>query len=428
MAELSSMKEGEYQLFDYQQISVEELLKHDRYAIWGEVGVGKTLIAVAAVNRLPEGKVLVLAPKRVIDGVWKKLDTPIKHPVEYLNYERLSRMDTYPTADYVILDESQKVKASNTKIAKQVRAISKRAKRVYCLSGTPVGNSYIDVFNIFKNIGIPEFQYPEAAFIAKYYITYSIPVHTRFGDKMIPQLIDVRHQFVDELMATFGKYSNSIKMTDVHHLPDKHEFPIYVDGMRGDDYALIEQGIIKLDDDVSVVAKLEAINKCHQAANGFMYYKNFDTDKNHVKRINGATYKLDKLKEIVNKHKGENIVIIYKFQADHDIIWRELTKMGRTVVDDFADIDVGDILLLQVGAAEGINLQTWSHTMIFYSFDYSHLSYTQASGRIYRVGQKHEVNYYILISKGTVEEKIYKAIEQKQSLDDFIKAATKLEV
>ena len=151
MAELSNKFEGEYQLFDYQDVSADDLVNHPRYALWYEVGTGKTLTAVAALNRLPEGSVLILAPKRVIDGVWNKLDVPIKHrKVTLLNYEKLSRMDKPVYADYVVLDESQKVKSGDSKVAKKVRMISKRAKYVWCLSGTPVGNSYIDVFNIQK--------------------------------------------------------------------------------------------------------------------------------------------------------------------------------------------------------------------------------------------------------------------------------------
>lgn len=430
MAELSDKFEGDYRLFTYQDVSADELLKHDRYALWFEVGTGKTLIAVAALNRLPEGRVLILAPKRVLVGMWEKLDVPINHKsVTMLNYEKLSRMDTFPKADYVIIDEAQKIKASNTKIAKQIRGICKTAKRVYCLSGTPVGNSFLDVFNIFKNIGIKEFQYPESAFIARYYNTFTIPVRTKYGIKQIPQIVSVREQFKDELFETFGRYSNSLKMVDVHTLPEKKEIITYVEGMRSPEYELAEQGIIKVsEDNVSVVAKLEAVSKCQQAANGFLYYKNFETDKQHIKRLPYENYKLAKFKEIVAKHEKENLIVVYKFKADKMLLFRELEAMGRKPVEDFLDIDYGDTLLMQIGAGEGINAQNWCHTMIIYSYDYSHLAYAQTTGRIRRVGQMYEQTYYILVAKGTIEEKIYSAIVNKHSLDEFLKEATKLEV
>lgn len=430
MGELGNKVEGEYTLFDYQDISVDILLAHPRYALFWTVGTGKTLTVVAALNRLPKGSVLILGPKRVIVGVWDKLDTPIKQSkVTFLNYEKLSRMDGYPKADYIILDESQKVKAGNTKVAKKVRQITKTAKYVWCLSGTPVGNSFLDVFNQMKNIGVKEFQYPEAAFIARYYNTYTIPVQTKWGMKMIPQIASFREQFRDELFDLFGKYSNSVKMQDVHHLPQVDTQIVNVEGMRNEEYELAEQGIIRISkENVSVVAKLEAVGKCQQIANGFIYYKNFDTDKLHIKRLPHENFKLTRLKSLVREHSEENLIIVYKFRADKILLWRELEAMGRRPVDDFLDIDIGDVLLMQIGSGEGVNAQNWCHTMIIYSYDYSHLAYTQTTGRVYRIGQKYPVTYYVLIAKGTIEEKIYSAIENKHSLDEFLKDVTKLEV
>lgn len=429
MAELSDKFEGEYQLFDYQDVSADDLVNHPRYALWYEVGTGKTLTAVAALNRLPEGSVLILAPKRVIDGVWCKLDVPIKHKkITFLNYEKLSRMDKPVYADYVVLDESQKVKSGDSKVAKKVRMISKRAKYVWCLSGTPVGNSYIDVFNIFKNIGINEFQYPETAFIARYYVTAPFYVQTRYGTKQLQKPIAVRNAFKQELFDIFSKYSNSLKMEDVHTLPTRHEVPFFLDGMVSKEYVLAEQGIIAVSkDDVSVVAKLEAVGKCHQLANGFMYYK-ADDGKNHIKRLDIPNVKLEKLKQIMKANPNENFVVVYKFKADKMLIERELTKMGYHCCDDFNDLDdpYYNVFMMQIGSGEGINPQKWSHIMILYSFDYSHLAYTQTTGRLYRLGQTKETYYYILIAKGTVEEVIYSAIQNKHSLDTYLKEVTKL--
>jgi SNF2 family DNA or RNA helicase len=46
-------------------------------------------------------------------------------------------------------------------------------------------------------------------------------------------------------------------------------------------------------------------------------------------------------------------------------------------------------------------------------------------GRIYRSGQKNNVTYDILINENTIEEKIWWAIENKKSTDEFLKGALK---
>ena len=60
----------------------------------------------------------------------------------------------------------------------------------------------------------------------------------------------------------------------------------------------------------------------------------------------------------------------------------------------------------------------------------------QATDRVYRIGQKNSVNVVKLITKGTIEEKIYKLQEKKKNLADsvikagevFINKLTKEEV
>jgi hypothetical protein len=82
------------------------------------------------------------------------------------------------------------------------------------------------------------------------------------------------------------------------------------------------------------------------------------------------------------------------------------------------------ILFLQFGQAEGLNLQ-FCNKMIFYTYDYSFLKFDQMCGRIYRSGQKNNVTYDILINENTIEEKIWWAIENKKSTDEFLKGVLK---
>jgi SNF2 family DNA or RNA helicase len=54
--------------------------------------------------------------------------------------------------------------------------------------------------------------------------------------------------------------------------------------------------------------------------------------------------------------------------------------------------------------------------MVFYSLDYSMSNYEQTRARIHRVGQKNECTYIHLVARGTVDEKVMKALREKANL------------
>ena len=221
----------QYDLFDYQISGVDLLLSHPRYILYWDCGVGKTLALIAALNQLARGKVLIASPKSVRFDMWEKLGIPINHDVTYLHYDMFPRITNLPTFDYIIFDECHKIKGCNTQTARIASKLSKKAKVVWGASATIAANSYIDTFRILRNMGVAEFQYPDSAFIGRYYNTYSFPVATRYGTKNISKPTTVRLQFADELSSTFAQYCDSINLDDVHKLPERHEDVIYVDGL-----------------------------------------------------------------------------------------------------------------------------------------------------------------------------------------------------
>ena len=126
----------------------------------------------------------------------------------------------------------------------------------------------------------------------------------------------------------------------------------------------------------------------------------------------------DQLTDLLSEtHK---VIIVYLYQRDLE----ELETLPFTWTKDFLTFKDSDaqILFLQFAQSEGLNLQ-FCNQMIFYTYDYSFLNYDQMCGRIYRTGQKKPVTYTIYIAEDTIEEKIWKAISTKQSIDEFLKEA-----
>lgn len=402
-------------LYQHQEKGKELLLKHKKYCLFFEVGTGKTFTALSALCALPKCKVLIVAPKRVLDNVWKK-DTNYdlsKYDVTYMNYEKIARDKDFAKKyfDVIILDEVHKLKGKTTKTSKKFRLVNAKAEYVWGLTGTPVANNYADVYNIFKNMNIVEFNMTYDEFVWRYY--YTRQMESSFGFKF-EILINPKPHLLDELMERVAKHSMVKEAKDCIDLPEKRTDVVYIDGMVSEQYRELKDGILRTAEYEKTMIPLETLNKLHQASNGFFYD---DYKKVHEICENKKLKELDKILEdmLEETHK---VIIVYQYQHDLD----NLKTLNYDWTTDPSEFPNKQILFLQYGQSEGLNLQ-YCNQMIFYSYDYSFLNYEQMTGRIYRNGQKNNVVYTILISKGTIEEKIWWAISNKKSRDEYLKTA-----
>lgn len=400
-------------LYQHQQKGKELLLKNKKYCLFFEVGTGKTFTALSALCELPECKVLIVAPKRVLENVWKK-DTNYdlsKYDVTYLNYEKIARDKNFikNTYDVIILDEVHKLKGKTTKTSRKFRTVTAKAEYVWGLTGTPVANNYADVFNIFRNMNIVEFNMSYAEFVCRYYYTKQLESGMGFRFEI---LLSPKPFMVDELMERVGKHSMVKEAKDCIDLPEKRTDVVYIDGMVSEKYRELKDGILRTDEYEKTMIPLETLNKLHQASNGFFY----DDNKNVHKVCENK--KLKELNDILEDmlEETERVIVVFQYQQDLE----ELKTLKYEWTTDPTEFPNKQLLFIQYGQSEGLNLQ-YCNQMIFYSYDYSFLNYEQMTGRIYRNGQKNNVVYTILISKGTIEEKIWWAIKNKKSRDEFLK-------
>ena len=129
------------------------------------------------------------------------------------------------------------------------------------------------------------------------------------------------------------------------------------------------------------------------------------------------------------ENDGRKVVVIARFLPEIHAIEKLLEKKGLRysvihggVADRPAQIEAFQndpavrVFVGQIATAGlGITL-TAASTMIFYSLDYSMSNYEQTRARIHRVGQKHPCTYIHLVAKGTVDEKVLKALQDKANL------------
>ena len=402
-------------LYQHQKEGRDFLLSHKKACLFFEVGTGKTYTALSAITSLPKGKVLIVAPKRVLDMVWKSdsnYDMSM-YDVTYINYEKVSRDQEFSkkTWDYIILDEVHKLKGKTTKVSRKFRSVCSRAKYVFGLTGTPIANNYIDIYNIYKNMGISEFNETYDEFVNKYYYTKSM--RGTFGFNFyLP--ICIKNFMLSELLSRINKHSMVKQAKDCVDLPDKRTNIIKIKGMNTDKYKEIFKGILKTDYYEKTMIPLESINKSRQASNGYFY----DDFGNVVNFTDNKKLKyLDSLLEDMLE-ETDKVIIVYFYKED----LRQLKTLQYDYTEDPLEFPDKQILFLQFGQAEGLNLQ-YCNNMIYYTYDYSFLYYEQMCGRIYRNGQKNTVTYTVLINENTIEEKVWWAIQNKKNIDEFLKEA-----
>ena len=144
-----------------------------------------------------------------------------------------------------------------------------------------------------------------------------------------------------------------------------------------------------------------------------------------------SSAKLDALSDLLDsaENDGHKVVVIARFLPEIHAIEKLLEKKGLRysvihggVTDRPAQIEAFQndpevqVFVGQIATAGlGITL-TAASTMIFYSLDYSMSNYEQTRARIHRVGQKHPCTYIHLVAKGTVDEKVLKALQDKANL------------
>lgn len=139
-----------------------------------------------------------------------------------------------------------------------------------------------------------------------------------------------------------------------------------------------------------------------------------------------STYSEAKLKAFTDllESTEDRLVVFYNFteelKAMTDIVWsRNIGKQvsivnGQTKnLEAYEDVSNSVTFIQYQAGAMGLNLQK-ANKIIYYSLPLSSELYEQSKKRIHRIGQNKPCFYYLLICKGTIEEKIMATLEMRK--------------
>ena len=414
--------------YAYQEAGYLFLLERKHACLYYKPGKGKTYPTIDALRDVDKSKggkakVLILSTADAIKNMWNAEIVPQNILPENTVLMSLSAAIQEKTKlkltsikwDVLIIDECHKIKSHNSKSSKLVYQLSKKTEYVWGLSGTPRGNTDIDIFCQFHNMCISDW----GKITYTHFVNQCCDVDKKFfHGQMVTVPLGISKGYRAGWERNIALYTQRIGYSDEDDMPELKVNIVEIPYTPTKEYLQAEEGVVSIPEYETTMTKLAAIQKLHQAVNGFLY--TYDEDGNR------KIYNIERNKKLdwLNKNLPTTpVVIVYRFEADIFAIMSELDIMQRTYTEDVPTFKEGNtnVLLLQCSRCESFNLQMCSH-IIFYNLDYSYIKYNQMLHRVYRMGQKENVKLDILLHKDTIENKIWNAVKNKEKLADLFMA------
>lgn len=339
----------------------------------------------------------------------------LKSVITLINYDKVWRgKEDSPfnkVWDCIILDEAHLIKNRTSERSKFLLKLSINAKYRYILTGTPIGNGQLD--NIYSEYAFLD-PYLERGRVASNIFKGTYTDFTNRYCIMGKYYKPIKYINVRELQDIINKYSYRVTKSECLDLPDKLPDEIYSIELKEKAlYKKLQKESALLDYDVLAENPLARLTKLRQLASGYI------TTEDGIVEVKNE--KIEVLKEFIEDY-DKKLVIFAEFKYSIQKITELLKKLkikyvtldgdqkDKTIWRKFqADDSIRVIVCQYQSASSGIDLFS-SDTIIYYEPTLRSTTLEQSRDRIHRTGQKNKCSYIHFITKGTVEENIYKAL------------------
>lgn len=424
---------------DYQRSAVEKAIIKKQLAVLLKPGLGKTAVTLKAISYLKKKfqakgekfKVLIVAPIFVCTDVWRqealewdfsggltfsllrgnqnerrenlKLDADIY----LINYELLNwlvqeRKKTGLKLDFqmVVYDELSKLANIKSKVHKAAKVFNKVEYRLG-LTGTPVGNSLINLFGEMyaidsgESLGDSFYNFRELYFESNPYTPYVWK----------PKQNAKQHIFRAIADRCFTYIPANRPKPAYFHLP-----------------CLLPNNSLCLIDDIAddgvlddmILRSPDISNKISQIESGFYYH----VDDYGMKR---TVYDNDvKIKRVINLREnleGEPLLVFFRYEED----FNRLVNLGASTkntpgfIKKWNSGEIDFLALHPASVGHGVNLQKGGCNILFYGLPWSVELFQQCIGRLLRIGQEKQVSVYWF---NTPQERvIFNALKDRKNVE-----------
>ena len=455
----------------YQSYAIDFILSHPVSAVFLDMGLGKTVITLTAIEKLMHdrfevSKVLVIAPLRVAAITW---------PNELKQWDHLSSL-TYAVAtgtererraavlqdaditiinrenlpwlvlsglplryDMVVIDELSSFKNPGTQRFKAFMKLRPKVSRVVGLTGTPTSNGLMDLYAEYRCLDMGQRL---GRFIGRYREAFFTP-DRRNGN--IVYSYKPRPGAEEPIYDRIRDITVSMKAMDHLKMPElvSNRYPVRLSAKERARYKTLCNDLV-LSLKKSVIASQSAdwrgnpsslitaanaaslSTKLCQLANGCVY-----TDEGNAVPFHSR--KLDALEDLLESATSP-VLVCYWFRHDLTRIRERLTSLGIRFAEltTPAAISAWNRGELQVGlahpasAGHGLNLQQGGNHIIWYGLTWSLELYEQVNARLWRQGQQSEtVVITHIVTEGTIDERILLALRAKSRTQEALIAAVK---
>ena len=418
----------------HQKEAIEKLVGCKRFILADDMGLGKTTSTIIAALETGAKKILIISPASLKINWMREIQNytdrsvyicegknfSTEHDFVIINYDIIKNFydikdkensPIYQTNfDLIVIDEAHYLQNAQAQRTKLVNSFSKRANRLWLLTGTPMTSRPINYFNLLNLIESP---------VAQNWMAYAIRYCEGYQFKAGPRKVwNVKGASnLEELRDRTSRQVLRRLKEDVLDLPDKIITPVY----------------------------LRLKSKLYEELMG-EYFDWYRTNSEESSSLTLQFSKLTKVRQIIAEEKisstielceniieqGKKVIVFTNFTKSLQKIVEHFGKQcvfldgscsqpqRQFAVDQFQNNDKINIFVGNIKAAGvGITL-TSAEAVIMNDLSFLPSDHSQAEDRAYRYGQNSNVSVYYPIFENTIEGVIYDILSKKKSVIETV--------
>ena len=413
---------------EHQKIAIERLAGSKRFILADDMGLGKTTSTIIAALETGAKRILIICPaslklnwereirnytdRSVYISEGKNFST--EHDFVIVNYDILKNFYDIKNKentqiyqfnpDLIIIDEAHYVQNGQAQRTKLVNHFTKRAERVWLLSGTPMTNRPMNYYNLLNIIESPVAQNWMA-----YAIRYCQGYQINAGKRKV-WIVNGASNLEELRDRTSKQFLRRLK-EEVLDLPEKIITPVYL-RLKSKEYETLmgeyyDWYRTNTGENSSLTIQFSKLMKVRQVIAEEKISQTIELAENILeqgKKVIIFTNFTDTLNKL-NEHFGK---ISVKLDGSS-------TKPQRQyAVDQFQENDKIKVFVGNMKAA-GVGLTlTAAEAVIINDLSFVPGDMSQAEDRAYRIGQKNSVLVYYPIFENTIEGVVYDIVNTKK--------------
>lgn len=425
------------QLRHYQLKAINLIKEKNKFALFIDMGLGKTVTTLTAIKDLHlENKIkktLIIAPLAICKNEWQKQASEwehlkdikfslcigneksriealkIKAEIYIINLEQIEWLLTKTnfTFDSLIIDECHTFKDPSTRRFKALKKVIHTLKTVILLTGTPSSNSLL---NLWSQIYLLD----QGQRLGRTFTQFKLKFFNQTGYNGYIWL--PKEGAKEKITELIKDISISMDQKDYIELPDTIfvKKDVELNNLSIDIYKEAEKEfLISINQtEIDIPNSAALANKLLQICNGAIY-----DDKRNVYEIHKE--KLKALRNIIDNNPNENFLVAYNYNSDRDRLVEEFKNEAivfdgsKEQIQNWNDKKIRIYLCHPKSAGYGLNLQQGGNNIIWFGLSWSLQDYQQFNARLHRNGQNKPVTICHIVVKNTIDEKVLNAIKNK---------------